>query len=134
MLNGITWTQYFIAVALLGLLYYLYLFLHFARRAQKKEYGELYETIDSGDPATEMEISITDELFEKSDELIEKLTISIRGEDNKAQLRALLSASLMEYPELNIPAFRAGINNRIQTELEKSGVMTMSEVEIDGLW
>ncbi|WP_199119249.1 hypothetical protein [Pedobacter sp. ASV28] len=134
MIREITWTQYVFTISGLCLCYYLYLFYRFAKKSQRKDFNE-QNGIEEYDPSMEeVDAIITDELFEKADELIQKLTVSIEIEDNKEQLCALLSGNLGEYPELNTPAFRAGINNRIQTELEKRGVVTMSEHEVDGLW
>jgi hypothetical protein len=131
-MQGITWTHFAYSMACFGLAYYLYLFFRFGKRAASKDYPPHEE--DSYDPPFDShQADITDDLFEKAEELISALTDKINSIEDEQLLKAQLSESLKLYPELNIPAFRLGINHRIKTELENIG-RTMDERETETLW
>lgn len=132
MINQISWTQFVFTLGFFALAYYLYLFYRFAKKAEHKEYQKEQEQYDPPYPGEEALVS--DETFEKAELLIEKLTEYIHGTGDRELLVLKLRSEILAYPELNTPAFRLGINNRIMSELEKSGSVTLTEREIDDLW
>lgn len=132
MISHISWTQFVFTLGFFALAYYLYLFYRFARKAERKDYPEQEDLFDP--PYDQDQEKITDELFDKAELLIDKLTERISQATDKDTLLPQLHSELLAYPELNIAAFRAGINNRIITEVEKYCPFTLSESEIDGLW
>lgn len=131
-LQGLTWTQFVYAVCILGIIYYVYLFVRFAKKGEQLNVTDEPQNEEFEEDLQD-QAAITDELFEKADELISALLSKIGSITDRELLKEQLSATLKLYPELNIPAFRAGINNRIFSEMNDKG-SAMSEREIEQLW
>lgn len=132
MINHISWTQFVFTLGFFALAYYLYLFYRFAKKEEHKEYQQEQENFDP--PYNGEEAMVTDETFEMAEILIAKLTECIQAIGDRELLKLRLRSEILAYPELNTPAFRMGINNRIMTELENNGSVTLTEREIEDLW
>lgn len=133
-MSGITWTQFIVGMGGLMLCYYIYLFFRFGRNAERKEMNE-QSGRNEYEPPYDPDGGITDEMFQKAELLINELTENIHNiRDNRELLMLKLRAALLGYPELNVPAFRVGINNRISMVLEEVAETPLTEAEIEGLW
>jgi len=137
MMTNISWSQYFLAIGLLSAVYYAYVFIRYRNKGQETD-EQASQWQEDADELNGRQLhdaqEINDELFAQADELIEKISMNVEVSETKEEFSRKIKDDLLEYPALNIPAFRAGINNRIITELEKKGSIKMSEREVEGLW
>lgn len=137
MLEQITWNNYFTAVAIILVIYYLLIALLYYR-------GEISEKINrymkSGTVAPE---EIEDESSTGSSAFneLEAIVAGIKGileeagkEAGKEELLERLGNILASYEGLGSPAFRGAINNYIIGHAEKICAVSFDEEELNRHW
>ena len=156
MLTNISWTDYFIAVAILLTAYYLFVGLRYFYTdfknlvSGKKElrfravtpHATSGESILSSEanylgesPALE---STTDDAFAEVEHLIGRLKIVIADASGRKliplEFKQYLHLVLQEYSNIKNSPLRSSINELIASECEKYGAVTLSEDEVELLW
>lgn len=147
MLTGITWTHYLATVCVALVIYYCYVWMRYGRRkgtpaagTKKGSFpGSEMEAIDEGEELYFNDgATVTDELFDQAQDMLERITQVIRvasgSGSKKEDLIGALRSILSRYPQLNIPAFRHGINERILTTCKNTDSAVLTEREVDELW
>lgn len=156
MFTNISWTDYFIAVAILLTIYYLYvgvryfiadlkdLFsgkrkLNFTVPLPDDPGGENILSPGESNPGeiTSFEQTSEDE-FAEVEHLIDRLNGVIADASHKKSIpqefKQYLHLVLKEYPNVKKSPLRSSVNELIVSECEKHGAVTLSEDEVDLLW
>jgi len=152
MFTGITWTTYLSAVALLLVIYYLYVGVRYfsgdlkdllagkkkllPRRPLPAEQPQAVTAQEPGNsPAFE---DSSDDDFREMEHLIGRLKDVIADASQKElipqEFRQYLRMTLKEYPAIQHSPLRSSVNELIVSECEKYGTVTLREEEVDALW
>ncbi|OJW81820.1 MAG: hypothetical protein BGO69_15065 [Bacteroidetes bacterium 46-16] len=157
MLTNISWTDYFIAVAILLAIYYLFVGLKYfsadfkdllsGKRKQNfkaalSSNDENEESIPSTGESATTEINAfeetSDDEFAEVEHLIERLKVVIADASPKKlvpeEFKHYLHLVLKEYPSVQNSPLRPSVNELIVSECEKYSAVTLSEDEVDLLW
>ncbi|RPD39334.1 hypothetical protein [Chitinophaga barathri] len=135
MLENVTWTQFFIGVGVMLLVYYLFVFFKYFNQHRLLVSGTVTNDAskreDSNDALAEETIAAAEEL---SDRIAESIAYAADTKMRKDELLQRLRAEISDFPTLDTPAFREGIKNVILSETDRNGSVTLSEREVNELW
>lgn len=156
MFTNISWTDYFIAVAILLTTYYLFVGLRYfsadlrelvsGKSNLKFMVGVSYDTVRESiqtpeknypgeSPALE---TTTDDDFAEVEHLIGRLKNVIADASGRKlipmEFKQYLHLVLQEYPNIKNSPLQSSINELIASECEKYGAVTLSEDEVELLW
>jgi hypothetical protein len=135
MLENVTWTQFFIGVGVLLLVYYAYVFVKYFKPGRLPVPAAL---AGDGEDRKDQVEALADETILAAEELAGRIAecIAFAAETrlSKADLLDRLRGELSDFPTLDTPAFREGIKNVILSETDRRGSVTLSEREVNGLW
>lgn len=156
MLTNISWTDYFIAVAILITTYYLFVGLRYFSAdlrdliSGKTELklrtvwaldtgGENIQTSEKNYPGESPALeTTTDDDFAEVEHLIGRLKNVIADASSRKliplEFKQYLHLLLQEYPNIKNSPLRSSINELIASECEKYGAVTLSEDEVELLW
>lgn len=153
MLTGISWSDYFTALAVaLGIYYVIIALRYYPQDIKRWVSGKRTGTKEEVEPPKEEEPDsksggeqgsfhdeeATERAFEAAEKLTGEIRITIRESAEKGisrqDLILLISTLIADYPQFNGTAFQMAINNVINIEMEKYGSVPLSAVELDGLW
>lgn len=154
MLKNISWSDYFIAVAIALILYYLFIGMRYfsgeikdllsGKRKLKLQTalpdpnGEYNTTVEEGDQEPGGFEKTTDNEFNEVEHLIERLRTVITDASRRKLIRQefkqYLSMVLKEYPSVKYSPLRSSINELIVSECQKYGAVTLNEDEVELLW
>lgn len=154
MLKNISWSDYFIAVAIALILYYLFIGMRYfsgeikdllsGKRKLKLQTalpdpnGEYNTTVEEGDQEPSGFEKTTDNEFNEVEHLIERLRTVITDASRRKLIRQefkqYLSMVLKEYPSVKYSPLRSSINELIVSECQKYGAVTLNEDEVELLW
>ncbi|WP_373060040.1 hypothetical protein [Zunongwangia sp. H14] len=152
MFTRISWTDYLLAVAILLIIYYLFVGVRYfssdikALLAEKRkrtlktsgfpQHGTLQNETSENFPATTD--AEADDEFAEVEHLVEKVKTMIADALNqqlvKEEFRQYLRLVLKEFPSIKTSALRPSINELIVSECEKQGIAAFNEEEVDELW
>lgn len=154
MLQSISWTEYLTAVAVVLILYYLYIAVRYFQgdikdllagkrkisfrtalaapgESGEREIMEEQETPGAFEQATDNE-------FAEVEHLIERLKTAIADGSRRKliaqEFKQYLGLVLKEYPSLCYSPLRSSINELIISECQKYGAVTLREEEAELLW
>jgi hypothetical protein len=155
MLTTISWTDYLITVAIVLVIYYLFVGARYYsddlkdlfagkrklkfKAAIPKERREEVFSISETSPikSSSFEETMGDELAEV-EHLIERLKAVIEDASGmkliQQEFKQYLGMVLKEYPSVRYSPLRSSVNELIISECEKYGTITLSESEVDVLW
>lgn len=159
MLNGITWTEYFVGMAVLMIAYYAYVLMRYYPQELKnllssgrnQQIGHLAPSEmfiqdegyldDPEDDTNEYDVvghADQDDEFMDVEELINSITDVIEKASKTGmvvgEFKQFLRMVLREKPNVKDSPFRPSINDLIVSECEKYETYTLSVKEVDGLW
>ncbi|MFT4152248.1 hypothetical protein [Parafilimonas sp.] len=156
MLKNISWSDYFITVAIILVIYYFFVGVRYfsgdlkdllsgkrklqfktARSYAGKEDEAAVE--EENNEETDGFEQTTDDEFEEVEHLIERLKTVIADDSGKRlikkdEFKQYISAILKEYPSIKYSPLRSSINEWIISECEKNNAVTLREEEMDDLW
>lgn len=154
MLKNISWSDYIIAVAILLVIYYLFVGMKYfsgevkdllsgkrklkLREALPASHAEYPMGQEPDDQETGRFEETTDNEFTEVEHLIERLKAVVADAARKKLIRQefkqYLSMILKEYPTVRYSPLRSSINELIVSECQKYGAVTLSEDEVELLW
>jgi hypothetical protein len=156
MLNHYSWTSYFVAVALLLVIYYIFIGIRFYGNDIRKIFksrdavpaqDEPQQTVHEDPAVTQPELDYADQYVQdnypdndirETDDLIAEAKSLINAAANKAYSPKSLIARLRElfarYTSLKTSPHRPAINEMILSECERTGVAELTEDEVDAWW
>ncbi|MET6998680.1 hypothetical protein [Chitinophaga defluvii] len=154
MFTGISWTTYLSAVAILLVIYYLYVGVRYFSGdlkdllAGKKKFklrpappGDADDTPVSPFQPSENTLAFeeaTDSDFQEVEELIGRLKDVIADASQRElipqEFRQYLRMTLKEYPAIKNSPLRLSVNELIVSECEKYGTVTLSAEKVDEMW
>ena len=156
MFTNISWTDYFITVAILLAIYYLFVGIRFyavdikdllsgKRKLNLKtalpfnSKGEYPSSTEGNIHPSEASFEeTTDKEFTEVEHLIERLKALIADASRRKMIpqefKQYLSLVLKEYPSVKNSSLRASVNELIISECEKYGTATLTEDEVDLVW
>jgi hypothetical protein len=156
MFTNISWTDYFMAVAILLAIYYLFVGIRYyagdirdllsgKRKLNlktvmpKNSNGEyLLSNEEDSRRANASFEETTDEEFREVEHLIERLKAVIADASHKKtipqEFKQYLCLVLKEYPSVKNSSLRSSINELLVSECQKYGAVTLTEDEVDLLW
>ncbi len=154
MLKNISWSDYFIAVAIALTLYYLFIGMRYfsveikdllsgkrklkLRTALPDLNGAYNTTVEEDDHEPGGFEITTDNEFNEVEHLIERLRTVITDASRRKlipqEFRQYLSMVLKEYPSVKYSPLRSSINELIVSECQKYGAVTLNEDEVELLW
>lgn len=156
MLTNISWTDYFIAVAILLTVYYFFVGIRYFSAdlrdliSGKTELklrtlrlldtgGKNIQTSEKNYPGESPALeTITDDDFVEVEHLIGRLKNVIADASSREliplEFKQYLHLVLQEYPNIKNSPLRSSINELIASECEKYGAVTLSEDEVELLW
>ncbi|MBN9284115.1 MULTISPECIES: hypothetical protein [unclassified Flavobacterium] len=150
MFTNITWTDFFLGIAigtgayylLVGLRYYRVEIIGFFSGRKKMNFNTTFDEEDYEDNSTKTKqnhfLASSDQDFEQIERLITKIkriisdTAQVQLEPD--EFKDYISVTLKEYPLIKNSPLRASINELIVSECEKYGAVALSEEEVDLLW
>jgi len=147
MLSNISWSQYLVVIAVLTVLWYVYVFFRFyAGNLKLKRQGLEKHTSDSvthnDDTFQDEEISY--ESIEPGNEfiqveaLIEELRTHIEEDSKTTIINTNLAEDLKKiigkYPAIKGTPYQSAINDLILAECARYGTDTIEDDEVEGLW
>jgi hypothetical protein len=142
MLEAITWTHYFSALAICLTLYYLGFAVYYYPKEirnllsgnpissspthQQENEGQRTETGNKGiDPYEELETTVAE---------LKGILIKAGTTTAKEQLFQLLHQLLSNHPGLRAPAFRNAITNFLSEHIPKTNRLPISDSDLELLW
>ncbi|MBW8334473.1 MAG: hypothetical protein K0M40_20830 [Prolixibacteraceae bacterium] len=156
MFTNISWTDYFIAVAILLTTYYLFVGLRYfsadlrdlvsGKSNMKLMVGVSYDTVRENNQTPEKNYpgespaleTTTDDDFAEVEHLIGRLKNAIADASGRKliplEFKQYLHLVLQEYPNIKNSPLQSSINELIASECEKYGAVTLSEDEVELLW
>lgn len=154
MFTNISWTDYFITVAILLAIYYLFIGIRYysgdikdllsGKRTLKFKgavpaTGSRYNQDDEQNPSAAVGFENTsDGEFTEVEHLIERLKSIIEDAFQRKlilqEFKQYVSSVLKEYPSVKYSPLRSSINELILSECEKYEGVTLTEGEVDLLW
>lgn len=154
MLKNISWSDYFIAVAiLLGIYFLLVGMLYFSgeikdllsgkrklkfKAALPNNNGTYSPDTEQNHHETDGFAKTTDDEFTEVEQLIERLKAIIADASSRKlipqEFKQYLSVVLKEYPSVRYSPIRSSINELIISECQKYGTVTLNENEVELLW
>lgn len=143
MLKHITWSEYFLVIGLLLVGYYALVMMKYYKRKNNDSVsaGEIEtgdESLNYHGTHDDQMNTISEELFDQAQELIENLKAIIRDATlenaSKETLMLRIKNQLQDYPSLNTEDFRPGISSMIVIECDNNSSVALSEREVVGLW
>ncbi|MBS1780992.1 MAG: hypothetical protein JST70_16830 [Bacteroidetes bacterium] len=154
MLQSISWTEYLTAVAVILILYYLYVAVRYFQGDIKDLLGgkrklsfrtALAVPGENGEPKIieEQEThgafeQAKDNEFAEVEHLIGRLKTAIADASRRKliaqEFKQYLSMVLKEYPSVKYSPLRSSINELIISECQKYGAVTLREEEAELLW
>ncbi|MFD0795465.1 hypothetical protein ACFQZX_17720 [Mucilaginibacter litoreus] len=156
MLNHLSWTSYFEAVALLLVIYYIFIGIRFYSDDVRKFFEQQNPKPSQDEPEQpgfeetaplQAEPEISDQYVQdnypdadirETDDLIAEAKSLINAAANKAyspeSLIIRLSELFSKYTSLKISPYRPAINELVVSECERTGVAALTEDEVDEWW
>ena len=156
MFTNITWTDFFLGIAigtgvyylLVGLRYYRVEIIGFFSGRKKMNFNTTFDQEDYSDVLNDEDnstktkqnhfLASSDQDFEQIERLITKIkriisdTAQVQLEPD--EFKDYIGVTLKEYPLIKNSPLRASINELIVSECEKYGAVALSEEEVDLLW
>lgn len=156
MLSGVTWIEYFFALAGLSVLYYAWVVVkHFPDELRGIVKGEhlkgngvsntvfFQDELQEWENETNNEYDIIEESgdedeFVQVEKLVNELTSAIekatKKKTVKPEFKQILRMILREYPSIKDSEFRSSIDDLIISECNKHEAYTLSDKEVKVLW
>lgn len=152
MLKNISWSDYIIAVAILLVIYYLFVGMKYfsgeikdllsGKRKFRAAVPNDHAAYNLDNEQSLQETSgfekTTDDEFSEVEHLIERLKAVIADASRRKlipqEFKQYLSMVLKEYPSVRYSPLRSSINELIVSECQKYGAVTLNEDEVELLW
>lgn len=155
MFTNISWASYLTVVAILLVIYYLYVGVRYFSTDLKTLFAEKQKlkfkaTLPSNSKANDFLVSgesrlrsssfeeTTDDEFSEVEHLIERLKTVVADASRRKlipqEFKQYLSMVLKEYPTVRYSPLRLSINELIISECEKYGTVALKEEEVELLW
>lgn len=156
MFTNISWTDYFMAVAILLAIYYLVVgMLYFSTELKdlfsgkrKLSFRAALSNVPRGNATLSAEknhyrdISVFEETiddeFDQVEQLIKRLKEVIKDASTRKlipeEFKQYVQLIFKEYPSLKSSSLRTSINELVVSECQKYGTVTLTEEEVDLLW
>lgn len=136
MLKQISWTEYFVAIGLLLLIYYvLIVVVYFRSDIWQLVSGKKQLALATAGNTVEQDVNTDEEkLYNNANNLIAELKLLFAKKYVKEELIVALQQKLKSYNFLKETAYQASINNFIELEAENKSSLYLSEEELRIVW